>query len=223
MFMIALEEQQLDIVKRVQARLDDLGMSWAEFARRIGTTDQRVYNWRKRGIPKKEVDTIASILDCTTDWLLLGRKTDKNHKVFAKNIEPGPEIQGYVPLISWVSAGEWTTVEDPYAMGDAEKWMPCPVSHGDKTFVLRVRGESMEPEYRDGDLIFVDPNRAAVNGSHVVVRLENDLEATFKKLVIEGDQQYLMAINPSWPNRIIEIDGKATIVGVVIFSGKLRV
>lgn len=223
MFMSKLEKQQLDIVARVQSRLSDLGMTWAEFARRIGTTDQRVYNWRKRGIPKKEADVIARILDCTIDWLLLGNKPDKNHKVFSKNIEPGPEIQGYVPLISWVRAGEWTTVEDPYTMGDAEKWMPCPIPHGNRTFVLRVRGESMEPEYRDGDLIFVDPERQAVNGSHVIARTDAEFEATFKKLVIEGPDTYLMAINPAWPERIVKIDRNTSIIGVVIFSGKPRV
>lgn len=137
-------------------------------------------------------------------------------------IEPGPEVSGFVPLISWVAAGAWATVSDPYEVGDAEQWVPCPVSHGNHTFVLRVRGESMEPEYRDGDWIFVDPDRAAENGSHVVVRLEDEQEATFKKLVVEGEQTYLMALNPAWPDRIIRIDGNATIVGTVIFAGRPR-
>ena len=139
------------------------------------------------------------------------------------NVEPGPDIRGFVPLISWVTAGAWSAVTDPYEIGDAEQWVPCPIPHGHHTFVLRVRGESMEPEYRDGDWIFVDPDRDPVNGSHIVVRMEDAQEATFKKLVVEGGDRYLMALNPAWPERVIRINGNATIVGVVIFSGKPRI
>lgn len=61
-----------DILSRVEYMLSDLGWTWARFARELDTTDQRVYNWRKRGVPKSEVDNIADILGCTTDFLLKG-------------------------------------------------------------------------------------------------------------------------------------------------------
>lgn len=76
------------------------------------------------------------------------------------------------------------------------------------------------PSFVDGDLVFVDPERPAENGSLVVVRLEDAKEATFKKLIIEGEHQYLKALNPDWPDPIIQINGDATICGVVIFKGE---
>lgn len=141
------------------------------------------------------------------------------------NTEPGPDIVGRVPLISWVQAGAWCEIIDNFAPGDAEEWIPCPVSHSEHTFVLRVRGESMfnpygRPSFMDGDLIFVDPERPAQHGSLVVVRLDDDKEATFKKLVIEGERKYLKALNPAWPEPMMEINGNATICGVVIFKGE---
>ncbi len=141
------------------------------------------------------------------------------------NVEAGPDIAGGVPLISWIQAGAWSETIDNFAVGDAEEWLPCPVKHGPRTFVLRVRGESMfnpsgRPSFLEGDLIFVDPDRQALHGSLVVVRLEDDKEATFKKLVLEGGQQYLQALNPAWPERIIRIHGDATICGAVIFKGE---
>ena len=141
------------------------------------------------------------------------------------NTEPGPDISGVVPLISWVQAGSWTEIIDNFSVGDAEEWLPCPVKHSPSTFVLRVRGESMfnrngRPSFVDGDLVFVDPERPAENGSLVVVRLEDAKEATFKKLIIEGEHQYLKALNPDWPDPIIQINGDATICGVVIFKGE---
>ncbi|MBL4833625.1 MAG: helix-turn-helix domain-containing protein [Pseudomonas sp.] len=137
------------------------------------------------------------------------------------NVEAGPEIKGHVPLISWVQAGSWCEVEDIYAVGDAEEWMPCPTTHGPRTYVLRVRGLSMfnpheRRSFRDGDLIFCDPDAQAGNGSMVVVKLDDSQEATFKQLVVEGAERFLKPLNPAWPEPIIKINGNAHICGVVI-------
>lgn len=126
-----------------------------------------------------------------------------------------------VPLISWVAAGAWCNIEDPYAVGDAEDWLICPVRHGPRTYALRVVGPSMydptgERSFKDGDYIFVDPDRDYHHKSLVIVRLDDDNKATFKRLLIDGDQRMLEALNPSWPNRIMEINGRATMCGVVI-------
>lgn len=154
-----------------------------------------------------------------------GKKPGWLDQVHDENTELGPDIIGRVPLISWVQAGAWAEIIDNMAAGDAEEWLPCPVRHSDRTFVLRVRGESMfdphgRPSFQDGDLIFVDPERQAEHGSLVVVRLDDDKEATFKKLVVEGEHRYLRALNPAWPEQIIQINGNATICGVVIFKGE---
>lgn len=69
--------------------------------------------------------------------------------------------------------------------------------------------------------IFVDPEAAPLSGRYVVVRLEDSHEATFKQLIVEGDRQYLKAVNPDWPQRIIEVDSNATIYGVVVFKGEV--
>lgn len=76
-----------------------------------------------------------------------------------------------------------------------------------------------QPSFNDGDLIFVDPDRQWENGSLIVVRLDDEKEATFKKLVIEGNRKFLRPLNPLWPDQVIEINGNATICGVAIFKG----
>ncbi|MGC1952086.1 MAG: S24 family peptidase [Gammaproteobacteria bacterium] len=83
------------------------------------------------------------------------------------------DAQSLRPLISWVQAGEWTEIASDFALGDAKDLLPCPVQCSADTFVLRVRGESMEPKFHDGELIFVDPQVAPVSGRYVVVRLED--------------------------------------------------
>ncbi|MCM1512482.1 MAG: XRE family transcriptional regulator [Oxalobacter formigenes] len=155
--------------------------------------------------------TLEQLLDEPSNWL------EQNQH----NIEPAPDIQGQVPVISWVTAGKWAEVIDIYEPGVADEWLPCIKKHTGRTFALRVKGMSMynpmgKHTYSDGDIIFVDPEKEAINGARVVVRLEDSKEATFKQLVIEGEKKYLMALNPSWPEKFIEINGNATICGVVI-------
>ena len=126
-----------------------------------------------------------------------------------------------VPVVSWVQAGAWCGTLDGIRPGDAESWLPCPIRHSPNTYALVVRGVSMfDPtgahSFKDGDTIFVDPDRDADHRSLVIARLEDEHESTFKQLIIEGGQRMLQALNPSWPNRIIPINGHCSICGVVI-------
>ena len=107
-----------------------------------------------------------------------------------ENAGPAPGIRGLRPLISWVQAGAWTDTAGSITAADAEEFLPCPVRCSPDSFVLRVRGESMEPRFRDGDLIFVDPAVAPDHGRFVVVTGEDSSEATFKQLIVEGDRNY---------------------------------
>ena len=79
----------------------------------------------------------------------------------------------------------------------------------------------MEPKFHDGDLLFVDPQATTDYGRYVVVKPDDSPEATFRQLILEGERRYLKALNPDWPNRIIEIDESAIICGVVVFTGKM--
>jgi SOS-response transcriptional repressor LexA len=74
----------------------------------------------------------------------------------------------------------------------------------------------MEPDYQEGDIIYVDPDLAATNGKDIVIRLEERNEVTFKRLVIEGRRSYLKPLNRVWPEQVIEVRDDARIVGVVL-------
>lgn len=139
--------------------------------------------------------------------------------------EPAGRYQGasrvrLFPLISWVQAGDWTDIGETAPDADSIEWLPCAARCGPRAFALRVQGQSMEPRFVDGDLIFVDPDAEARHGSFVVVRLDDTQQATFKQLIIEGDRRFLRPLNDRWPDPIIEINGHATICGVVVFQGR---
>lgn len=207
-------------------------MNASELARKANVSRATVSLWLNGQTQQLEGENLtraASALGVDAHWLATGEGTAHPKKTArpssTHNVEPGPNITGMIPLISWVQAGAWREVIDNFAPGFAEEWLPCPVCHSPSTFVLRVRGESMfnpygRPSFQEGDLIYVDPERPAEHGSLVIVRLDDEKEATFKKLVIEGEKKYLKALNPAWPDPIIQVNGNATICGVIIFKGE---
>lgn len=131
-------------------------------------------------------------------WLVSGR----GPKLVSDNTEPGPALYSEVPLISWVQAGDWEQATDPLLPGDAEQWLPCPRQHSDRTFALRVRGDSMTApygrSYPEGCIVFVDPERRMpVNGERVIAKLAGTQDVTFKVYKEEDGRRWLMPLNPA--------------------------
>lgn len=131
----------------------------------------------------------------------------------ASNVESIQPTRSLVPLISWVRAGDWAEVVDPYHPGEAEEWIDTLKKYGKNTFALRVNGDSMSPRFPDGCIITVDPDCREENGSFVVAKINHD-EATFKQLVSDGGRIYLKPLNERYP--IMDVTGRDLhICGVV--------
>ena len=95
----------------------------------------------------------------------------------------------------------------------------CPINISEHSYCLRVRGESMEPKFSEGDIVFVDADRCASDGDIVIAQdVEFDeTSATMKKLVCDGKHKYLQPLNPNWPGpKYIPCTENTRIVGVVI-------
>lgn len=63
-------------------------------------------------------------------------------------------------------------------------------------FALYVRGDSMEPIYYDGDIIFVKEQNTIESGQIGVFIYDN--ESYIKKYVIENDNAYLVSLNDKY-------------------------
>lgn len=175
-------------------------------------------NPNARNMSDRSARKIEQIARVSSMWM------DEEHVTHPDaNVEPGPDLAARpIPLISWIQAGCWTEAINNLAPGDAEDWLFITGHNRPHAYALRVRGISMEPDYKAGDIILVDRDLQAINGSHVVVQLDTEKEATFKRLVIEGDRKFLQPLNPAWPDKMIEINGNATICGVVFAMMRYR-
>ncbi|WP_354686658.1 S24 family peptidase [Cupriavidus necator] len=213
----------------IEGRLNALGKNQAWLASQLLTGTNTITNWKRRGgAPVARIADLARALDCTTDELISQHPTEVGSGPVSApaynpltgtgdNFLPGPDIRGMIPLISWVQAGNWSDVVKAFTEEDAEEWLPALRAIGKRAFALRVEGQSMEPMFRHGEIIYVDPEVQAEHGKYVVVQLDDEPQATFKSLVIEGGQKFLRPLNPDWPGpKFLPINGNATIIGVVV-------
>jgi len=212
----------MDMSDRIKQRMNALGIKAVDIVNRTGLTKGTVSQWvngqtKPRGA---NLAKLTGVLRCTPEWLMFGSRENKESTV--EESAGAYQVTKLIPLISWVSAGDFCEASDPLHPGDAEDWLPCPSNIGPHAYALRVVGDSMtspypgQRSYPEGTIIFIDPDRPAVNGSRVIVKLVGSQEVTFKALAEDSGQRFLRPINPQYPT--IPITEDAHVCGVVVGS-----
>ncbi len=80
-------------------------------------------------------------------------------------------------------------------------------------FALQVKDNSMEPEFKMGNIIIIDPTGLATHGAYVLAMVENGY--IFRQLVIENNQHYLQPLHEDYLHEKREITLDA-IHGVIV-------
>ncbi|MBX3715225.1 MAG: S24 family peptidase [Burkholderiales bacterium] len=83
---------------------------------------------------------------------------------------------------------------------------------GAESFALMVLGDSMAPEFAEGDVIVIEPEGLATDGSFVLA--QHGGEWIFRQLVAAGDAWRLRPLNPAYPT--LDLPDLAAVRGVVI-------
>lgn len=84
----------------------------------------------------------------------------------------------------------------------------------DADFVIPIKGDSMEPDYHDGDLVFIQTSVDLNDGVIGVFNYNGD--AYIKQLVIDKEQAYLHSLNPSYKDMPITPETDFRIIGEVV-------
>src|SRR5579863_905073 len=150
-------------VDRLAARA---GLSASGLARRAGL-DPTTFNKSKRVTAEgrarwPSTESIAKALAATTTPF----------DVFVALIEAdGAPPMRAVPLLGFAKAGAGGYFDDGgFPVGEGWDQIAFPALGGEHAYALEVSGQSMEPAYRDGDVILVSPAAPIRRGDRVVVR-----------------------------------------------------
>lgn len=175
------------------------------FGKLVGATRGAVQQWEKEGgtAPnRKRQPLVAHALGISVAQLMSGNA----------DTEEGPNIGGFVPLLSDVQAGNFKEFIDNFHPGDGGmERVAVTVPVKSHTFALRVTGDSMEPEFTPGMILIIEPEIDPQPGDYVVAKNGSD-ETTFKQLIKDGGDWYLKPVNPRYPIKLL---GKSHIIGVL--------
>ena len=142
------------------------------------------------------------------------------------NVAPAPMGGRRVPVITSIQAGMWAEIVDSFQPGDASDWLLTDIDLSDSSFALDIRGNSMEPEFKDGDRVIIDPEIAPQPGDFVAAK-NGEQEATFKKYRPRGmDAQgnivfELVPLNDDYPTLRSDVQ-PIRIVGTMVEHRKYR-
>lgn len=129
-----------------------------------------------------------------------------------------------VPLINKVTAGyphDFTDLDYPPRV--AEEYVRCPDVHDANAFAARVVGDSMEPTYREGDIVIFAPNTSARDGDDCFIRFAETHETTFKRLYHGPDGRLrLQPLNPAYASQEVEPERLTGLYPAVYRIEKIR-
>ncbi|MFZ6761589.1 S24 family peptidase [Pseudoroseomonas sp. WGS1072] len=193
-----------DIWRAVDALAAEHGLSPSGLARKAGL-DPTAFNPSKRlGADGRarwpSTESIAKIL--------LATGTDMDS--FASLVTGTPALQSgarngaagrRIPLIGLAQAGgDGYFGDGGYPVGGSWDEISTPELSDPNAYALEISGESMEPVFRDGDIVIVSPNSPVRRGDRVVVRTQKG-EVMAKQLVRQSARRVeLASLNPAHPN-----------------------
>ena len=168
----------MSIGKRIANLREEYGWKQYELAQKMDLNPaalNKIENG-KRSIKEEEISKVAQIFGISTDTLL-GVNTPR----------PGNRI----PILGTVVAGQ-----PAYAAENIVGWeeVTDKMSMQGKLFALKVKGSSMEPEFKEGDIVIVREQPDIESGDIAVVLINGD-EATLKKVKKDPNGLFLYAFN----------------------------
>ena len=175
----------------------------------------------KRGIRAAVAQRYAAAFGISAAWILTGEQAPSWATAQKPDLTNIPIRR--IPKISYVSAGKFTDVSDPYTTGDGDGSVSIDDTDvGPRAFALEIKGESMLPDFRTGEVIIIDPDAAIKPGDFVVAKTDGADEAAFKKYRPRGYDDNgieiieLVPLNDDYPSEIINASRPGRIIGKMV-------
>ena len=177
-----------EIGEMIRARRESRGMTQAQLADAAGISASAIGMY-ERGDRRPKDDIVEALADVfnVPKWAILYREDEV--KPLARNLKPLSEVQRHtIPMIGSVAAGEPILAEQQY---DVYLDAPCKAD-----YALTVEGDSMTPNYLDGDIVFIRQQPDVDDGQVAVVLCDDS--ATLKHVYHQQDGLLLISDNHNY-------------------------
>lgn len=195
----------VDYSERLKLALRQSGYTIQHLADALGISYQackKALDGKTKSFSAENNQKAAKFLGVTSEWLATG---EANFVQVKSNVLPAQIGTKQIPLISYVRAGNWAGVVDPFQPHDAHDWLMTDLDVSSGAFALEIKGDSMLPEFNPGDRVIIDPAVKPQPGDYVVAK-NGEEEATFKKYRLRSINEQgvevfeLVPLNPDYPS-----------------------
>jgi SOS-response transcriptional repressor LexA len=152
-----------------------------------------------------------------------GNSIDATDKL--KNVAAPPPEHRLIPVLTYMQAGKMIEVADPYSLGGVSATVSTHLELSGRAFGLLIEGDSMLPEYREGELVVIDPEETPFPGEMVLALVRG--ETVFRKYRETGTDAKgvlnfeLVPLNDDFPTLHSERD-HMQVIGVMVEHRKYR-
>lgn len=163
------------------------GLTQVEVSRIIGISQNGYSDWEtgKNRVDARSLGRLAELYGVTVNYLL----------GIDENDAPAKGVR--IPVLGSVAAG--IPIDAIQDIVDYEE-IDADMAAAGEYFGLRIKGSSMEPRIREGDVVIVRRQEEAETGDTVVVLVNGD-SATVKRIKIEPNGIALIPNNPAYDTR----------------------
>lgn len=182
------------------------------FSEEIGLAYTTVRSILERGVFNAKVENVIKI--CKG----LNIKPEEIMDIEQPQIETLPVKK--IPVVSQISAG--LPIYSEENLIDYTYIATKNLSVDKELFGLKVSGDSMDKEFRDGDVVIVEKDAVVENGQIAVVQI-NGYNATVKRVRYEKNRIILIpeSNNPAHYPQVYSQDDEVKVIGRVVASQKL--
>ena len=179
-------------IEQIQQWIKEEKVNISLLAKKSGLSRQYIYQILKGEIKSISTDTYRSLCNALGKQHLLNNEIEENVKgtVISHNVVKIP-VYGTIPAGVPTEMIEETYIED-YEEIDAD-WL----RGGNQYFGLIVKGDSMYPEFRSGDVLIIKKSPDCESGDYCAVSI-NCTECTFKKVIKEQNGIVLQPLNSAY-------------------------
>ena len=194
-----------DVWRALDTLAAENGLSASGLAKRSGL-DATTFNPSKRRMPDgrarwPSTESLAKVLDATGASLEAFTALVTGARALSSSGSAARNVARRVPLIGLAQAGGEGYFDDGgYPVGGGWDEVSLPEIADPNAYALEISGDSMEPVYRDGDLVIVSPSAPIRRGDRVVVRTAGG-EVMAKQLARRSARRVeLKSLNPEHPD-----------------------
>lgn len=193
-----------DIWRAIDSLAAENGLSASGLARKAGL-DPTAFNPSKRIGPDgrarwPSTESVAKVLNATGAGVEAFAALVSGQAALP-SLSRGPRPSRRIPLIGLAQAGGEGFFDDAgFPVGGSWDEISLPEISDPNAYALEISGDSMEPVFRDGDVVIVSPASPVRRGDRVVVRTRLG-EVMAKELKRQSAKRIeLGSLNPAHPD-----------------------